>query len=50
MESEISNNNPRELLSPEAVPVLHSIMQRVQATDSEDLPSTVDIEALKVSF
>lgn len=33
----------------EAVPVLHSIMQRVDAPSEEEvLPSTVDIAALKV--
>jgi len=44
-----AESDPRALLLPEAVPVLHSIIsQGDDDSDSEDLPSTVDIAALKV--
>jgi hypothetical protein len=46
-----AESDPRALLLPEAVPVLHSI--QISNTDedsnSQDLPSTVDIAALNVS-
>ncbi|CAG7671787.1 unnamed protein product [Allacma fusca] len=43
----MDDGHPNSNVSVEAVPVLHSIMQRVQELDREDLPSTVDMDALK---
>jgi len=43
-----AENDPRSLLLPEAVPVLHSI-HTDEDSNSTDLPSTVDIAALNVT-
>lgn len=49
MDGAISDNSPKVLLHPDALPQLHSIYPvREEEPSSEDVLSTVDIAALKV--
>ncbi len=51
MDGAISDNSPKVLLHPDALPQLHSIYPvREEEPSSEDVLSTVDIAALKVGY
>jgi len=48
METGISDSDPRAMLLPESVPIIRSMLDEEEDSNSTDLPSTVDMEALKV--